>query len=157
MYTPVTPTLLPSSMFNAWFVSALGTIKDLVPSPALKPILAPLPHWMSSYMKNTKVICLSATITTWNVFSCNNKALCNYNQLFIDIYAYHKLMSICTGILLVQNCTLLQYTSCRVLIMRYCTMGLNIQWCKANCWVATVLTKLPQEWTAWPLCTYEQT
>ena len=69
MYTPVTPTLLPSSMFNTCLVSAPGSINDLIPSPALKPMLAS-PHWMSWYMKNTNVICRSAAITTWNVFAC---------------------------------------------------------------------------------------
>ena len=81
MYTPVTPTLLPSSMFSVWLVSAPGTIKNLVPSPALKPILAPAPHWMSPYMKNTNVICWSAAITTWNVFACNNNLLSHKHQL----------------------------------------------------------------------------
>ena len=69
MYTPVTPTLLPSSMFNTCLVSAPGSINDLIPSPALKPMLAS-PHWISWYMKNTNVICRSAAITTWNVFAC---------------------------------------------------------------------------------------
>ena len=81
MYIPVTPTLLPSSMFNVWLVSEPGTIKNLVPSPALKPILAPAPHWMSPYMKNTNVICWSAAITTWNVFTCNNNLLSHKHQL----------------------------------------------------------------------------
>ena len=74
-------TLLPSSMFNVWLVSEPGTIKNLVPSPALKPILAPAPHWMSPYMKNTNVICWSAAITTWNVFTCNNNLLSHKHQL----------------------------------------------------------------------------
>ena len=89
MYTPVTPTLLPSSMFNTWFVSEPGSINDLVSSPALKPILAPRPHWISAYMKNTNVICWSAAITTWNVFACENN---DYNELFWHIGNEHRML-----------------------------------------------------------------
>jgi len=45
MYNPVIFTLLPISMFLVWDVSAPGTIKNLKPSPALKPTLA-VPHVM---------------------------------------------------------------------------------------------------------------
>ena len=71
MYTPLLPTLLLFSMSTELNECDAGPIKDLTPSPALKPILAK-PHSISPYMKNTNVHCPSVAITTWNEFSCNS-------------------------------------------------------------------------------------
>ena len=68
MYNPGTLTLLPFWIFLDWEVRAPGAMKDLLLSPALKPILA-VPHSMSPYTKNAKESCPSVANTTWNVFS----------------------------------------------------------------------------------------
>ena len=44
-------------------VSDPGTVKDLTPSPALKP-MPPIPHWMSAYMKKTNDFSPSVDNTT---------------------------------------------------------------------------------------------
>ena len=90
MCNPVLLTLLVVSISLARDVSAPGTIKDLKPSPLLKPILAD-PHSMSPYAKNAKESCPSVANTTWNVFSYRECRIENTHKLILSTYLSNML------------------------------------------------------------------
>ena len=51
-------------MSSVRLVSASGSVNEVIPSPALKPICAPLPDRMSSYMNSETVLEVSVPNTT---------------------------------------------------------------------------------------------
>ena len=93
MYNPGIWILLLFSTFLVWKVRAPGSIKDLMLSPALKPILAN-PHSMLLYRKNTNDDWPSATITTCNEFSWKGQ---KWNQ---KCFYYRDSSETCSGCLL---------------------------------------------------------